>query len=192
MLYSLWDLFGVISRSRHDIQSQGPVGGSVFEFFYFYFWIFIFDFPRRHRCLAARDISLLDAMSAHTRVLNKPLWSGSRRWLALTFPQMTKLWLLLPNCPLGNQVIWLGLLHQWWVARRNRNCLGSQWGFPLPPGNAKKPLISGSSSVQILTMHSITHVIIPCNHTPQQGPFSGARQVLRNSDHLGIRHTSGL
>lgn len=84
---------------------------------------------------------------------------------------MTKLWLLLPNSPLGNQVIWLELLHQWWVARRNRNCLGSQWGFPLPPGNAEKPLISGSSSVQILTMHSITHVIIPCNHTPQQGPF---------------------
>lgn len=43
MLYSLWDLFGVISRSRHDIQSQGPVE-SVFEFFLFLFLNFHFYF----------------------------------------------------------------------------------------------------------------------------------------------------
>lgn len=41
MLYSP-DLFGVISRSRHDIQSQGAVG--VFFIFYYYFCIFEFSF----------------------------------------------------------------------------------------------------------------------------------------------------
>lgn len=79
MLYSP-DLFGVISRSRHDIQSQGAVGG--YYFLFFYFCIFEFSFflnfhfiPHflRHRSVTARDISILGAVSAPARVLKTPL-----------------------------------------------------------------------------------------------------------------------
>lgn len=73
MLYSLWDLFW----SHFQIQARHPVtrscGGSVLDFLFFIFEFSFLNFPRRHRGLAARDISILDAMSAHTRVLNKPL-----------------------------------------------------------------------------------------------------------------------
>jgi hypothetical protein len=76
------------------------------------------------------------------------------------------------------------------VARRNRNSLPNQWGFPLPPGNAEKPrifrIIECPDPNTILTLTWAPPGLgtwaryYPLSAHTATGAMSQSRQVLRN------------